>query len=206
MANSRKSTRHPGPPPPTGAADGLFTSTQERVLAYLYGQPDRAFYLRELVELTGAGNGAVQRELQRLQQSGLVCATRERGRIWLQADARSPIHDQLAALVRRSFGLAEPLRRAFAPARPCLQLCFAFEPARDPYVPASNDLGVLLMEKPGWTSSAAIDAARDQAEEWLGRGIWILSVDVQRLHEDPFVAKVLRRPRVWVYGDEMLLD
>jgi hypothetical protein len=46
------------------------------VLGLLFGQPDRSFYATELIALTGAGSGAVQRELARLEQSGLVTVSR----------------------------------------------------------------------------------------------------------------------------------
>ena len=55
-----------------GLGDVLFTNTQQRVFTYLFGQPDRSFFANELINLTGAGSGAVQRELKRLTESGLV--------------------------------------------------------------------------------------------------------------------------------------
>ena len=55
----------------TSLADALFTTTQQRVLSLLFGQPSRSFFASELIELTGSGSGAVQRELQRLVSSGL---------------------------------------------------------------------------------------------------------------------------------------
>ena len=51
---------------PTSIADALLTTTQQRVLALLFGQPSRSFYSSELIELTRSGSGAVQRELKRL--------------------------------------------------------------------------------------------------------------------------------------------
>ena len=53
-------------------ADALFSGTQQRVLGLIFGQPGRSFYATELIGLTGAGSGAVQRELARLAQSGLL--------------------------------------------------------------------------------------------------------------------------------------
>ncbi len=50
----------------TGLAGALFTTTQQRVLALLFCQPSRSFRTGELIQLTGAGSGAVQRELKRL--------------------------------------------------------------------------------------------------------------------------------------------
>ena len=61
---------------PTSLADALFTTTQQRMLALLFGQPSRSFFATELIELTGSGSGAVQRELKRLASSGLVNVTR----------------------------------------------------------------------------------------------------------------------------------
>ena len=55
-----------------GLGSVLFTNTQQRVLACLFGQPDRSYFSNELIKLTGAGSGAVQRELKRLSESGLV--------------------------------------------------------------------------------------------------------------------------------------
>ena len=54
------------PSTPTSLADALFSGTQQRVLGLIFGQPERSFYATELIGLTGAGSGAVQRELARL--------------------------------------------------------------------------------------------------------------------------------------------
>ena len=44
-------------------ADALFSTTQQRVLALLFGQPDRSFYATELIRLVEGVSGAVWREL-----------------------------------------------------------------------------------------------------------------------------------------------
>jgi DNA-binding MarR family transcriptional regulator len=51
---------------------GLFSTVRERVLGLLFGQPDRSFYTGELIHLVDAESGAVQREIARLEQSGLI--------------------------------------------------------------------------------------------------------------------------------------
>lgn len=51
------------PPAAPSFADALFTGTQQRVLALLFGQPARSFYANELISLVGMGSGAVQRQL-----------------------------------------------------------------------------------------------------------------------------------------------
>jgi len=52
--------------------DALFPRTRQRVLGLLFGQPHRPFSMSELIRLAGAGSGAVQREVERLTDSGLA--------------------------------------------------------------------------------------------------------------------------------------
>lgn len=68
-------------------ADALFTTTQQRVLSLLFGQPDRSFFTKELIDLAGSGSGAVQRELARLRDSGLIVQTMLGNRKHYQANA-----------------------------------------------------------------------------------------------------------------------
>lgn len=75
MPNMGNVESSPGPAL-SGIADALFSTTRQRVLAYIFGQPDRSFYASELIALTGSGSGAVQRELARLTQSGLTTVRR----------------------------------------------------------------------------------------------------------------------------------
>jgi len=51
-------------------AEALFTTTQQRLLALLYGEPGRSFYLKELLRKTGLGVATVKRELDRMVEAG----------------------------------------------------------------------------------------------------------------------------------------
>lgn len=99
----------------TSLADALFTTTQQRVLSLLFGQPSRSFFASELIKLTGSGSGAVQRELQRLVSSGLVTVTRVGKQKHHQANPDSPVFEELRGLVLKTVAMAEPIRQAFEP-------------------------------------------------------------------------------------------
>jgi hypothetical protein len=187
--------------------DALFTATQRRVLACLFGEPTHAFHMRELLARTGAGHGAVQREVARLVAAGLVRATRDGNRRLLQAHPNSPIHAELTALLRKTVGLAEPLRAAFRLAQPHLHACFAFEEEPDPWYPARRELGVVaVLRGDGPRPLAGLDFGLRQAEQLLGRPVWVTTADLRRLRDDPYLLGVLRRPRVWVFGSEERLQ
>lgn len=86
----------------TGIADALFSTTQQRVLALLFGQPERSFFTNELIGLVGAGSGAVQREVKRLVESGLVTVTRLGSQKHYQANPATPIYEELRGIVTKT--------------------------------------------------------------------------------------------------------
>jgi len=90
-----------------GAANALFTRTQQRVLGLLFGQPSRSYYATELIALAGAGSGAVQRELARLSACGLVTVSPVGNQRHYQANKESPLFLELAALIQKLEGKSE---------------------------------------------------------------------------------------------------
>jgi len=85
-------------------SDALFSQTQRRVLALLFGNPDRSFYANEIVRAVGAGVGAVQRELQGLAAAGLVTVSRLGNQKHYRANRESPIFEELHSIVAKVLG------------------------------------------------------------------------------------------------------
>jgi len=75
----------------TSMADALFTKTQQRVLALIYGLSERSFYLNELVRLADIGKGAVTRELSKLTSAGILVMNKQGNQVHYQANSKSPI-------------------------------------------------------------------------------------------------------------------
>jgi predicted nucleotidyltransferase len=93
-------------------ADALFTSTQQKVLGLLFGQPDRSFFVTEIMGLVKAGSGAVQRELRRLERAGLVSVQMHGNQKHYRANSDSPLFGEICSIVQKTVGLEEPLRAA----------------------------------------------------------------------------------------------
>jgi hypothetical protein len=83
-------------------ADALFTKTQQRVLGVLFSEPDRTFYASEVIRTAGTGSGAGQRELAKLEESGLVIGRRIGHQKHYQASASSPLFDELRSIVLKT--------------------------------------------------------------------------------------------------------
>ena len=129
----------------TSLADALFTTTQQRVLSLLFGQPSRSFFASELIELTGSGSGAVQRELQRLASSGLVTVTRVGKQKHHQANPDSPVFEELRGLVLKTVAMAEPIRQALEPLAHRIALALVYGSVAKGTDTAASDIDLLVV-------------------------------------------------------------
>src|SRR3954463_1224663 len=96
-------------------SSALFSKVQQRVLALIFTRPDRSFYVSEIVRNVSSGVGAVERELMKLERSGLVSVKRIGNQKHYRANTKAPIFEELRGLVEKTVGLAEPIRQSFEP-------------------------------------------------------------------------------------------
>ena len=126
-------------------SDALFTSTQQRVLSRLFGRPDLSFSVSELIQSTGGGSGAVQRELARLAGAGLLRVDTIGNQKRYRADPDSPIFNELVSIVRKTFGLAEPLRDVLAPLADRIELAFIYGSVARREDTAGSDIDLMIV-------------------------------------------------------------
>lgn len=191
--------------PHTSLASALFSGTQQRVLGLLFGQPDRSFYATELIHLAGVGSGAVQRELARLAHSGLVTVRPVGNQKHYQANPGSPIYEELCGVVRKTVGLAEPLRAALAPLAAQIKAAFVYGSIAKKEDTASSDIDLMLVSDT-LTYGDTILALQDVGA-LLGRevnpNIFTPQDFAKRLKEGgSFVSRVMAQPKIWLIGEE----
>lgn len=189
----------------TSLADALFSTIQQRVLAYLFGQPERSFFATELIKLAGGGSGAVQRKLARLADSGLVTVTRVGTQKHYQANPKSPIFAELCAIAQKTVGLAEPLRGALARLAKRITAAFVFGSVAKRSDTATSDIDVFVLSDS--VDYADVFAALQSAEARLGRTInptvySLANWRKKRKEGNAFVVKVAAQPKVFLIGTE----
>jgi predicted nucleotidyltransferase len=192
-------------PRAAGLADALFSGTQQRVLGLLFGQPERSFYATELINLAGVGSGAVQRELASLSLSGLVTVKPVGNQKHYQANPASPIYEELCGMVRKTVGLAEPLRAALAPLARQIKAAFVYGSIAKKEDTATSDIDLMLVSDTLTFGDTIL--ALQAATELLGRvvnpNILTQQDFAKRLAEDgSFVSRVMSQPKVWLIGGE----
>jgi predicted nucleotidyltransferase len=186
-------------------ADALFTTTQQRVLGFLFGQPDRSFYGNELISLTGAGSGAVQRELARLEQSGLVTVQRIGTQKHYRANPASPLFEELCGISRKTVGLAEPIREALSPLAPDITAAFVFGSVAKKQDTAASDIDLMVVSD--MLTYPDLFGALEPLNEKLRRSVNPHVYTRRQLAKqikdgNSFVTRVLEQPKLWIYGSE----
>lgn len=186
-------------------SDALFTTTQQRVLALLFGQPDRSFFANEVIGLTGSGSGAVQRELKRLTDSGLVTSKRIGNQRHFQANRAAPIFNELSAIVQKTFGVAEPIRKALMPYEQAIRCAFIFGSVAKRVDTAGSDIDLFVVSD-SLTSADLINQLLG-TEVQLFRKINTTIYSTKELakgvrEKNAFLSRVLEQPKLWVIGNE----
>jgi predicted nucleotidyltransferase len=89
----------------------LGSETRASILARLYPDPEVELHLNELIRQTGFSPRAVQQEVERLVEAGLLRERRSGNRRYLRAEVHHPAFRPLADLVRVTAGAAAELKR-----------------------------------------------------------------------------------------------
>ncbi len=189
---------------PVGLADALFTKVQQRVLGLLFGNPGRSFYANELIELAGSGTGAVQRELARLESSGLATVTRVGNQKHYQANPGSPVYAELRGLVLKTSGLVDVLRAALQPLKSGIENAFVYGSVAKQQDTADSDIDLMVISDT--LSYAELFGALEDAAAQLGRTVnpTVYSrreLDKRLRSDNAFIKRIWSQPRLPVIGD-----
>jgi predicted nucleotidyltransferase len=199
-----RALRNGNPEQRTSLIDALFTSTRQRLLALLFGQPDRTFFTREIIELAQSGTGAVQRELLRLTGAGLVVTTKLGNQKHFQANRAAPVFDELRGIVLKTVGLAEPIKAALACLKEVIQLALIYGSVAKHADTASSDVDLLIVSD-GLLLEKAY-AALASAEHAIIRKINVTLLtpeefERRRTDRSPFLSKVLAGKHLVLIGE-----
>jgi predicted nucleotidyltransferase len=184
-----------------GLGAALFPRVRLRVLAVLFGDPERKFSISEIIRLARSGNGAVARELERLLAAALITVADKR----YQANRESPIFAELRGIVVKTAGLVEPLRQALKPLESKIDLAFVYGSVAKGRDTAGSDIDLMIVSD-GLAYGDVFKAAQ-KAEKNLHRVVnptLLTASEWNRKRKDKgsFISKIAQQPRVFVFGSD----
>lgn len=182
---------------------GLFGKTRSGVLALLYGQPDKSFYLREIVGLLQSGVGAVQRELAALQKLGLIVQEKKGNQSHFRVNSESPIYTEIKGIIQKMAGWQDVLRHAFTKLSGDIQIAFIYGSYASHAQTAASDVDLLVV---GNVDEMILHRAITCVEEQIAKTInyTLLNTrefDKRRCEKNGFIARILRGPKISVIGE-----
>lgn len=183
----------------TSIGDALFTKGQQKVLALFFGQPDRSFYLREVVRLADMGIGVISRELGKLADAGLLVESKQGNQNHYQANKSSPIFNELRVIVKKTFGIKGLLQAAIAPLLPQLEQAFIYGSVAKGEEHAGSDVDVMLVGNELSYSEIMqlLDSIEEQLQRPINPTIFSPVEFAERLAEGQnFLSKVMELPRI----------
>jgi predicted nucleotidyltransferase len=186
-----------------GLASALFSNVQQRVLALLFGRPDTSFYTSEIVRTLRSGTGAVERELARLEQSGLISVEWIGNQKHYRANRDTPIFHELHGIVQKTVGLRDPIRRALQSYSDRIEVAFVYGSVAKQTDTTRSDIDLMVIGDNLVYSD--LYSGLQEAEKIVARPINPTILDMREWRrklsaKNSFIEKISRQPKIFIFG------
>ena len=186
----------------------LFGNARRGVLIVLFGHPSEEFYSRQIIRLVGTGQGAVQRELDRLYKAGLITRIKRGNQVYYQADPTCPACAELIGLMAKTTGEADSLAAALRPLADTIKFAFIHGPFAGGAKEPGSAIDILVI---GTAGLEQVAQKLHQVERRLDRKLNITVMGQSEFRNkaataNQFVYSVLRGKKIFLLGDERQLE
>ena len=182
----------------------LFGKTRRAVLALLYSHVEESFYIRQIARTAGVGLGAVQRELKKLFEAGIIRRTVRGRQVYYQANQQCPVYTELKSLVVKTVGVGDVLKAALVPLADRINVAFLFGSMVGGGECSSSDADVMVV---GDVTFAEVVSVLGRAQETVRREINPLVYPPEEFRfklaaDHHFLKQVLEDSKFFLIGDE----
>jgi len=182
----------------------LFSKAQCALLSLFFTHPEQSFYVREVVRRAGIGQGAIQRELRRWTEAGLLLRTRRGNQVYYQANDQSPVFPELKSLAVKTTGVVDVLRDALVKLAESIHLAFVHGSIAEGTEKPDSDVDLIVI---GGVGFGNVTSALSEAQDVLGREInptvYTELEFRQKLRAGHhFLTSVSSKPKLFIIGDE----
>jgi len=182
----------------------MFSPYRRELLAKLFLHPDERFHVRELERMTGISAGSLHRELKAMAESGLLLREKVGNQVFYRPDTGCPIYKELAAIFRKTMGLAPTLRDALAKLSDRIEFAFVFGSMASGRQTSGSDIDVCVLGEVSLLEvvKALASVGETQRREMNPVVMTVLKFRQQSANRDRFATRVLSEPKLFVIGTE----
>ena len=185
-------------------ADTLFSKTQQKVIGLLFGQPDRSFYLNEIVRIAGMGKGTIKRELDKMTSSGLLTMNKVGNQSHYQANASSPVFKELRSISRKTFGIADLIHQALADSSLAIEYAFIYGSIAKNTDDASSDIDLMIIgdDLAYGDVMSSLMGIEKELQRTINPSIYTAEAFRQKLAQgSSFVNRVMEQEKIVIMGN-----
>lgn len=188
----------------SGLAETLFSDYRRRILGLLLLRPDEHFHVREISRLTTIPPGSLHRELKMLAEVGFLTRHTVGNQVRYQANQDCPIYSELAAIFRKTSGIADILRAALLPLVDSINCAFVFGSVARGEERATSDVDLCIVGAASFTD--VVLAVKDMRLQ-LGRDINPVVITPDQFMAkitagEQFVTRIMSEPKIFLVGTE----
>ena len=182
----------------------MFGAYRRRLLAMLLLRPGEKFHVRALGRMSGISVGSIHRELKAMADAGLLLREHAGNQVLYQANPACPIFEELAAIFRKTIGLAGLLHDALSELQSSIEAAFVFGSMAAGQQNASSDLDVLVLAD---LKLIEVIKALSLVQADIGREINPVVMTAnefirQVAKKERFAMRVLDEPKIFFIGHE----
>lgn len=183
--------------------DLFISKTRVKLLEVFLTNPNKIFYVRELVRSVNEQINAVRAELSRMEKVGVVYSEPRANRKYYGVRKDYIYFDELLRLVAKSTGLGGELIREKMKLGKVKYVMFSGKFIRR-MDNSPNDVDLLIV---GNVIIPQLSSMVKKAEEEVGREVnyTVMSEDefsFRKSRNDPFISDILKKSRMMIIGDE----
>lgn len=183
--------------------DRLFTSkTRVKILTLFFLSPGRELHLREIERLTKENVNSIRRELNNLEEIGLLKSSRKGNLKLYTINTEMPLYGELSSVVLKTEGVAKTLQEHLHELG-SIQTAFIYGSFARHTAQLSSDIDVFIIGK---INERKLIEEIHGLEKNLSREInYILFTPEEfkdrKKKKDPFVINVLKEPKIPLIGE-----
>jgi predicted nucleotidyltransferase len=183
--------------------NSLFSSrARVEIMKLFLFNPENSYYMRQVAGITGQPIRAVQRELLRMEKSGLLAKNADGNRVYYRVNREYPVFNELKTIFLKTFGVAESLKKHMRGRG--ITAAFIYGSYAKNMENFSSDIDVFVI---GTVSGRELSAALAAARKDTGREVNYYLVSEQEFAKklaanDHFISAVAAGEKIFIEGDK----
>ena len=184
--------------------NSIFSKTKRKLLALLFLNPEKQYYLIEIARMTGISQGTLHREIKPLVTDGILRAERRGNLIYYGVNKSSPVYVELRGIIYKTFGVSDVLMSVLKPFKRKITIAFIYGSIARGEENSRSDIDLMVV---GEVDFGNIALMASKAEKSLGREINpnVYSTDefkTKLKSQNHFLTSVINASKIMLIGTE----